>query len=119
MNDTTTTIDSLKKSVYSFVDERDWQQFHTPKNISMALAVEAAELMDHFMWVDSSKAAKQLEVNRDLVKQEVANIASYLLSFCTYYNIDLSQALERKKKLNEQKYPLEKSKALTKKLTEL
>ena len=119
MDDSTTTIDTLKKSMRSFVDERDWKQFHTPKNISMALAVEAAELMEHFMWVDSSKDEKQLEINRDMVEQEVADIAAYLLSLCTYYDIDLTQAFERKKKLNEKKYSLEKSKAFTKKFTSL
>ena len=119
MDDTTTTIDTLKKSMRSFVEERDWQQFHTPKNLSMALAVEAAELMEHFMWIDSSKAEKQLEINRDMVEQEVADVASYLLSLCDHYNIDLTKAFERKKKLNEQKYPLDKSKALTKALTDL
>ncbi len=118
MNDKTTTIEDLKQSMRSFVEERNWQQFHTPKNITMALAVEAAELMEHFMWVDSSKAPLLLEKNRDMVEQEVADIASYLLSLCVHYDIDLAQAFERKKKLNEEKYSLEKSKALTKAHTE-
>ncbi len=120
MNDSTTTVETLKNRMKTFVEERDWQQFHTPKNLVMALAVETAELMEHFMWTDQAKAAQYLEKNRDAVEQEVADVASYLLSLCSFYDIDLARAFERKMKLNKEgKYTLEKSKEVTKKLTDI
>ncbi len=119
MNDSTTTIDTLKKHVRSFIEERDWSQFHTPKNITMALSVEAAELMELFMWLDSAQSVQELEKRREAVEQEVADVASYLLSLCTYYKIDLAQAMERKTKLNALKYPIEKSKSISKKYSDL
>ncbi len=119
MNDSTTTIEALKQRMDSFVEQRDWHQFHNPKNLTMALAVETAELMEHFLWVESSNAVKQLEKNRDMVEQEIADIVSYLLAFCSDYNIDITQVFERKMKLNEEKYTVEKCREITKTRTEL
>ena len=119
MNDSSTTISDLKKSMLKFVKERDWSQFHTPKNLAMALSQEASELLELFIWVESSKAEKHLEKNREAVEQEVADVFSYLLSFCSQNNIDLSAAFERKLALNREKYPINKSNELVKKYTEL
>lgn len=119
MNDSTTTIATLKKNVRSFIDERDWAQFQTPKNVAMALSVEAAELMELFMWLDAAQSVRELEKNREAVEQEVADIAAYLLSICAYYNIDLTEAIERKTQLNRLKYPIEKSKGISKKYSDL
>ncbi len=113
MNDSTTTIDSLKKNVRSFIEERDWQKFQTPKNVTMALSVEVAELMEFFMWDTSQGSVQKLDEKREAVEMEVADIASYLLTLCTYYNIDLTKAMERKAKLNADKYTLEKSKEIS------
>ncbi len=85
----------------------------------MALSVEAAELMELFMWVDSEKSAQELEKNREAIEHEVADVAAYLLSLCVHYNIDLAQAMERKSKLNALKYPIEKSKGISKKYSDL
>ncbi len=119
MNDSTTTIDSLKKSVRSFVDERDWQQFRTPKNVTMALSVEAAELMEFFMWDTPQGSVQKLEEKRESVEMEVADVAAYLFYLCSNYNIDLTQAMERKTKLNAAKYPIEKSKGISAKYNDL
>lgn len=119
MNDSTATIEDLKKRVHSFIDERDWRQFHTPKNVSMALAVEAAELMEFFMWHTGEESVQTLEKKREVIEQEVADIASYLLSLCVHYNIDLASAMERKELLNARKYPVEKSKGISTKYSDL
>ena len=119
MTDATTKIQDLKNSIKKFVEERDWQQFHTPKNLSMSIAVEAAELMELFNWIESNQSTQALEKKREQVEQEVADIAANLLSLCAHYDIDLAQAFERKKKINQEKYPVEKSKGIATKYTDL
>ncbi len=109
--DNKATIDSLKQLVKEFVEERDWQQYHSPKNLSMCLAGEAAELMELFTWVNEDESQQMLEQRRKEVEHELADIAFNLLNFCMRYNIDLSQALEEKIRLNALKYPIEKSKS--------
>lgn len=119
MTDQKTTLAELKAFMKAFVDERDWGQFHSPKNLSMALAAEAAELMEHFLWVDGNKASVEtLEKKREEIEHEVADIFAYLLAFCARYNIDLSAAYERKMTLNAAKYPVEKAKGSSEKYTE-
>lgn len=108
--DKTTTIESLKDLVRKFVEERDWQQYHTPKNLSMNIAGEAAELMEFFTWTDNEGSKRVLEEYRQDVEHEVADIAFALINFCMRNNIDLSQAIKTKMILNEQKYPVEKCK---------
>lgn len=119
MHDTTTCLAELKNKIKQFVEERDWQQYHTPKNLSMSLAVEASELMELFLWVEG-EASKEVIVNKHkAVKEELADIGIILLNFCMRYNIDLAQAIENKLKLNAQKYPVEKCKGKAVKYTEL
>jgi len=119
MNDSKTSIDDLKKRVYTFIDERDWHQFHSPKNMSMAISIEAAELMELFMWDTTEQSINTLEKKRAVIEQEVADIFANLLSLCAHYHIDLTQALENKMKLNELKYPISKSKGIATKYNEL
>jgi dCTP diphosphatase len=116
--DSHATLESLKQKIKQFVDERDWAQFHSPKNLSMLLSVEAAELMEIFLW-SMTDSEKRLEQKRIEVEHELADIAFSLLNFCARYNIDLSTALERKLVLNAQKYPIEKSKGKALKYNEL
>lgn len=110
MQDETTTVAELKRLVDEFVAERQWEPFHDPKNLSASIAIEAAELMEHFQWLRSD----QLEgIKRDAAKmsqigEEVADIAAYLLSFATTMNIDVSLALKDKMKRNALKYPAHK-----------
>jgi dCTP diphosphatase len=119
MNDTITTIETLKNKIKQFVEERNWQQYHSPKNLSMNIAVEAAELMEIFNWTDTEESKQELEKKRQQAENEIADIAFSLLNLCMRYNVDLTQALERKIALNAQKYPIEKSKGKITKYTEL
>lgn len=118
MNDRITTLATLKETVRQFVEEREWQQYHSPKNISMNIAIEASELMELFNWVDSEESKQELEIKREAVEQEVADIAFALLNFCMRYNIDLASALTHKIELNKERYPLEKSQGKRTKYTE-
>lgn len=119
MNDAQVTIAELQKKVIQFIDERDWQQFHTAKNMSMAMAAEVAELMELFLWCESSDSAKMLENKREQVENELADVAYWLLNFCHRANIDLTKAIENKLILTAKNYPIEKCKGKALKYTEL
>lgn len=110
MSDAQTTIAELRKLIDDFVAERDWHQFHSPKNISMALAIEAAELMEHFQWIDiptSRKIAEQPEKLAE-VGEELADVISYSLALANALNIDVAETLRQKMVKNVEKYPAEK-----------
>lgn len=106
MADSTTTLKDLKAKMAAFVKERDWEKFHSPKNLSMSIAIEAAELMEHFQWCDLETSKADLAKELQEVKHEIADIFCYLLSFCNMYDIDISQAVTDKLKLNAIKYPV-------------
>ena len=109
--DQTTTVAQLKGLVETFVRERDWEQFHTPKNLSMSLAVEAAELMDLFKWhagPESVQAIRQRAI-RAAVRDELADVVIYCLAFANRTGIDIAQAVKRKISKNRSKYPARKS----------
>ena len=110
MPDDSTTVSALKEAVARFVAERDWEQFHSPKNLSMALAVEAAELMEHFLWVegDASRAVAQGPAGRAQVADEVADVTILVLALCNALGLDLSDAVRDKMARNALKYPVEK-----------
>lgn len=108
MNDDQTTMAQLKQIVADFVAQRDWQQFHDPKNLSMAIAIEAAELMEHFQWLRSDQLdGATSDQERTQIGDEMADIAAFLLSLANVLEIDLSAALERKMLKNADKYPAE------------
>ena len=111
MPDTTTTVQMLKEAMARFVAERDWQQFHSPKNLVMGLSVEAAELMEHFLWIDNdaSRQVVQDAGKRGEVADEMADVACYLLALSNTLGIDLSEAIVAKLAKNERKYPVELS----------
>ena len=112
MADAATTLEDLKALVCRFVDERAWQPFHTPKNLAMGIAVEAAELMECFLWLDppaSFEAAKDA-TKREAIADEMADVFCYLLNMSNVLGIDLSTALQAKMVKNAQKYPAEKYK---------
>ena len=105
--DEDTTVAALRREIAAFIRERDWEQFHDPKNLSMAIATEAAELMEHFRWVKN-------EASRDLLKDpaaraeiadELADILAFALSFANAAGIDLSTTLRAKMAKNARKYP--------------
>ncbi|MBN1441787.1 MAG: nucleotide pyrophosphohydrolase [Planctomycetes bacterium] len=109
MDDQTTTLSELRKVVARFVEERDWSRFHDPKNLSMALGIEVGELMEHFQWLRSDQLAEVLESPEAMaeVREEVADIAWYLLSLANALGIDLASAMEAKMAKNRAKYPPE------------
>lgn len=111
MNDQQTTIADLRAVVDEFVAERQWQRYHTPKNLVMSLSVEVAELMEHFQWrtpEEASDVASDPELLGE-VGHEMADVACYLLALSSSLGIDLSDAIERKMVLNRKKYPAEAS----------
>jgi NTP pyrophosphatase (non-canonical NTP hydrolase) len=93
-----------------FVVARNWRQFHDPKNLSASIAIEAAELMEHFQWLhsDEVRSVKDDAARMAEIREEVADILAYLLSFATTLEIDLSAALHAKMKKNEAKYPVDR-----------
>jgi dCTP diphosphatase len=107
MDDSSTTVAELKTLVARFVDERHWGQFHTPKNLSMSIAVEAAELMEHFQWLtpDESSAVAGDAGKRDAAGEELADVVCYALALANAVGLDLAGAVERKMVKNAQKYP--------------
>lgn len=107
MNDQTATVNELRKLVESFVSERQWEPFHDPKNLSASIAIEAAELMEHFQWLrsDQLKDVQKDERAMSDIREEIADILAYVLSFASTMDIDLSSALEDKMKKNAIKYP--------------
>ncbi len=107
MSDTQTTIAQLKQLVNDFVDRRDWHQFHSPKNLSMSLAIEAAELMEHFQWLTAERSRRLADEPRRLaaVGEELADVLCYALAMANELRLDLSTAIRQKLAKNEQKYP--------------
>ncbi len=109
MSDSTTTLADLKRLVNDFVDRRDWHQFHAPKNLAMSLAIEAAELMEHFQWIsgeESRRAAEDPE-RLETIGDELADVLCYALAMANELGLDLSTAIRRKMAKNERKYPAE------------
>jgi len=110
MSDATTTVAELRGLIHEFVNERDWSQFHTPKNLSMALAIEAAELMEHFQWL-SPEASTGIRDSADQfreVREELADVLCFALSFANALDIDMSTAIKEKLVKNAAKYPADK-----------
>ena len=107
MNDQETTIAELRNAVQKFVNQRDWQQFHAPKNIAMSLAIEAAELMEHFQWVttEASRDVVHNEEKMTAIGEELADVLCYTLAMANELNIDLSAAFAGKMIKDARKYP--------------
>jgi NTP pyrophosphatase (non-canonical NTP hydrolase) len=119
--DASTTLADLKHRVLAFARERDWEQFHSPKNLSMALAAEAGELMEHFLWTDhaASRARAQEPARRREIEDEIADVVIYALEFVNVAGIDLAAAIAAKLAANAKKYPVEKARGRSEKYTEL
>jgi NTP pyrophosphatase (non-canonical NTP hydrolase) len=108
MSDTETTVAELRELIRIFVEERDWRQFHAPKNLAMSLAIEAAELMEHFQWI-SAENSREIADPAHLaeVSDELADVLCYALAMANQLEIDLSEAIRSKMIKNEKKYPIE------------
>lgn len=109
--DAETTVASLRHVVATFVHERNWEQFHNPKNLSMSLAIEAAELMEHFQWrgLDEANRVVHQPEERAKIAEEVADCLAYLLALANVMQLDLSSTLVAKMHKNAQKYPIEQA----------
>lgn len=107
MNDNEATVRTLRDMVAAFVAERQWEQFHDLKNLSMSLAIEAAELMEHFQWLRSDEARRPAESGVDLseVAEELADCLAYCLDMANVLEIDLASTLASKLDKNRRKYP--------------
>jgi NTP pyrophosphatase (non-canonical NTP hydrolase) len=121
MQDETTTVGEMRARVLAFVRARDWEQFHSPKNLSMALSAEAAELMEHFLWAESKASADTARdpKKRGDIEDEIADVFIYALEFANICGIDLAAAVEAKLAKNAAKYPVEKARGRSEKYTEL
>ena len=108
----------LIQAIRTFRDERDWLQFHNPKDLATALAIEASELQEVFLWRQVEDLDDRVVEKRELIEEEVADIAIYLLEFADLLNIDLQKAIEHKMAKNAAKYPVEKAKGSCKKYNE-
>jgi NTP pyrophosphatase (non-canonical NTP hydrolase) len=111
-NDNSTTIDYLKKLVAKFRDDRDWKKYHNPKDLAISISIESNELLELFQWKNLDDIQKLLE-NPDYlkrIKNELADVIIYCLSFVDVLGIDVSKLVIEKIKINEAKYPIEKFK---------
>lgn len=97
----------MRDIVRAFVDERDWDQFHTPKNLASALSVEAAELLEHFQWLQSGQSAELGPARLQEVRHEMADVLVYLVRLADKLDVDLFAAVQEKMVLNRAKYPAE------------
>ena len=112
-------LDTLTQRLRDFADARDWEQFHSPKNLTMALSVEVAEIVEHFQWLTEEQSNDLPEQTLDKVETELADTLLYLVRLADKLDIDLLDAARRKIEINEQKYPVEKSRGNAKKYTDL
>ena len=115
------TIQELILAIRSFAQDRDWEQFHAPKNLSMALAAEAGELMEHFLWCESEKSRQFCEnpEKKAAIADELADVLIYALRFADVACIDPVVAINEKMQRNKDRYPVEKFKGRSNKYNEL
>ena len=108
--DKATNISELKEEVDKYIEEREWKKYHNPKDLSLSLVIELAELMEIFQWEDQKSIDEMLDDEEELekIKDEVADVAIYLLSFCNTADIDLSSTVLNKIEKIKEKYPKEK-----------
>jgi NTP pyrophosphatase (non-canonical NTP hydrolase) len=109
MSDWNTTVADLRQLVAAFVSERDWGRFHTPKNLSMSLAIEVAELMEHFQWLtpEESRAVASDDKQRLAVGEELADVVCYALALANELGIDVADTMRDKMRKNAMKYPVD------------
>ena len=104
-------MDHYLDRILEFVKERDWEQFHNPKDTAISLSLEAAEVLEHFQWKTPEEIKKYLETNKDDIADELIDVLYWVLLMSYYFKIDLDPAFERKMAKNREKYPVEKVKS--------
>ncbi len=112
-------LETIQKKILSFRNERDWAQFHDPKNLAEALSIEAGELLENFLWKTIGQSKNLTEEELKKVKEEIADIFIFLTYLCHEFKIDLLKEVEKKIALNEAKYPVEKARGSAKKYSNL
>lgn len=118
--DKTTTIDELKSEMKQFVRQRDWEQFHHPKDLALSLTLESAEVLELFQW--NNKTLEELKNDREFmenIKDELSDVLSHTLNLCNYLEIDLSNSFEKKLEKARVKYPVHLAKGKSDKYTKL
>jgi NTP pyrophosphatase (non-canonical NTP hydrolase) len=120
MPDNNVTLEELKRVAKAFTDERDWDQYHTPKDLAIGVITEASELLEHFRFKSEKEAAAMLKdpAKRREIGSELADVLYFVLRFAQKYDLDVSTEFYAKMEENAKKYPIEKSKGLNKKYTE-
>ena len=113
------SIEEVTEAIKAFRDERDWLQFHNPKDMATALSIEAAELLEHFLWKTQEEAEARCQSHREAISEEIADIGCYLFELADNLGIDLGEAILSKIEKNAQKYPVEKARGRHTKYTEL
>lgn len=114
-----TDLESLRNQLRTFAADRDWDQFHSPKNLASALSVEAAELLEHFQWLTETQSQQLPPETLEEVRAELADVLLYLIRISDKLGIDLVAAANAKIALNAAKYPVAKARGSSKKYTEL
>ena len=109
----------LTESLRKFAQERDWDQFHSPKNLAMALSVEVAEIVEHFQWLTQAESNNLDPAKLSEIREEIADVMIYLIRLADRLEIDPVQAAKEKIRLNEKKYPVEKARGNAAKYTDL
>jgi dCTP diphosphatase len=105
--DSSTSVQTLRQLLIDFVEERDWNQFHSPKNLSMSIGIEAAELMEHFQWMDAEASRQLDEAQKLAVGEELADVLSYALALANQLGLDVTTAVVNKMEKNRKKYPID------------
>ncbi len=114
-----TDFKSIKLKILTFRNERDWAQFHDPKNLAEALSIESSELLENFLWKTVEQSRNLSEEELQNIKEELSDIFIFLTYLCHEYKIDLLKEVEKKIAMNASKYPIEKAKGSSRKYTEL
>jgi len=112
-------FDELAGRLAAFASERDWEQFHSPKNLAMAVAAESAELLEHFQWLTEAQSRELAPAQRDQAALEMADVLLYLVRLADQLGVDLLDAAHRKIGLNAEKYPIDKARGHSRKYTDL
>jgi dCTP diphosphatase len=116
MND---EILAIQSRLRAFSYDRDWEQFHSPKNLATALSIEASEILEHFQWLNDEQSRNLSAEKRDLIAEEIADVMLYLLQLADKLGIDTIAAANRKIEINASKYPIEKSRGNSDKYSDL
>ena len=113
------TIEELQKKIVKFRDDRNWKQFHNPKDLAISLSLEYSELLEHFQWKSKEEIEEHIKINKEKIAEELSDVLYWVLLISYDLNIDFKKALNRKILVNSKKYPVEKAKGKHTKYTEL